>query len=135
MRAKEKQDFELGKNISEKKRHDEYLEYKGGKQRSFYLPKGKLKERVEDPLFKTPYTFLETEETLPDRTLTWDPLNKRFKDKIDWERYGLTGEEGIKEKWETIYDMGGMNLMDRIGIAGGVANMAEGGIMSLKKKW
>ena len=32
--------------------------------------------------------------------------------------------------------MGGIDLMDRIGIAGGVANMAEGGIASLmKKKW
>ena len=30
--------------------------------------------------------------------------------------------------------MGGIDLMDRIGIAGGVSKMAEGGIMSLKKK-
>jgi hypothetical protein len=126
MRAKEKQDFEVGKNISEKKIHDEYLEYKGGKDRSFYLPKGKLKDRVEDPLFKTPYTFLETDMTVPDMI---EP-GREF-----WESYGLTGEEGVKDKWEQIYDMGGIDLMDRIGIAGGVANMAEGGIMSLKKKW
>ena len=76
MRAQEKQDFELGmgkiesKSESDKRkeerRHDEYLEYKGGKDRSFYLPKGKLKERVEDPLFQQPYTFLETDMTVPD---------------------------------------------------------------------
>ena len=53
---------------------------------------------------------------------------------IDWGYYGLDDEEGIKEKWRRIHEEGGMDLMDRIGIAGGVANMAEGGIMSLKKK-
>ena len=117
----------------EKKRHEAYLEYKGGKERSFYLPKGKLKERVEDPLFKTPYTFLKTDDTKKD---IWEPG-------LDfWDYYGLTDtqvgpvvKEGTKDKWKTIYDMGGIDLMDRIGIAGGVANMAEGGIMSLKKKW
>jgi len=135
MRAKEKQDFELGMGKieskaesakrKEKRLHDEYLEYKGGKDRSFYLPKGKLKDRVEDPLFKTPYTFLETDMTVPDM------INPS---KEDWEYYGLTDtqvgpviKEGIKDKWEQIYDMGGIDLMDRIGIAGGVANMAEGG--------
>ena len=142
MRAKEKEDhkFGMGKFESkaesakrkEKRLHDEYLEYKGGKDRSFYLPKGKLKDRVEDPLFKTPYTFLETDMTVPDMI---NPSQE------DWEYYGLTDtqvgpviKEGIKDKWEQIYDMGGIDLMDRIGIGGGVANMAEGGIMSLKKK-
>ena len=143
MRAKEKEDhkFGMGKFESkaesaktrEKRLHDEYLEYKGGKDRSFYLPKGKLNLRVEDPLHKKPYTFLKTEDTVRDMV---NPS------KEDWEYYGLTDtqvgpviQEGVKEKWETIYDMGGIDLMDRIGIAGGVANMAEGGIMNLKKKW
>ena len=109
----------------EKKLHKEYLDYRGGKERSFYLPKEKGKKRVEDPLFQKPYTFLETDETLRD-ILKPGP---KF-----WEEYGLTGEEGTKEKWKQIYDMGGIDLMDRIGIAGGVSKMAEGGIMSLKKK-
>ena len=135
MRAQEKQDFELGMGKieskaesakrKEKRIHDEYLEYKGGKQRSFYLPKGKLEKRVEDPLYKKPYTFLETDMTVPDMIKP----GREF-----WESYGLTGEKGTKEKWKQIYDMGGIDLMDRIGIAGGVANMATGGIMSLKKK-
>jgi len=139
--AKEKQDTEYGvKKIEahkkrvgqerfekerEKKLHEEYLDYRGGKERSFYLPKGKLNLRVEDPLFKTPYTFLETKDTPDD---IWEP-GSEF-----WDYHGLTGEEGTKEKWKTIYDMGGIDLMDRIGIAGGVSKMAEGGIMSLKKK-
>ena len=138
MRAKEIQDYEFGKNISESdkrketRRHKEYLEHKGGKQRSFLLPKEKGKERVEDPLFKKPYTFLETDDTFPD---ILKPGKKA------WEEFGLTDtqvgpviKEGIKDKWKQIYDMGGIDLMDKIGIAGGVANMADGGIMSLKKK-
>ena len=151
--AKEKQDTEYGvkeaeahkKRVEtlggqerfekerEKKRHEAYLEYKGGKERSFYLPKGKLKERVEDPLYKKPYTFLETENTPYD---IWAPGSKF------WDYHDLTDKhvgpaisrEGNKEKWKQIYKMGGIDLMDRIGIAGGVSKMAEGGIMSLKKK-
>ena len=53
---------------------------------------------------------------------------------IDWAAYGLDDEEGIKEKWRHIYEQGGMDLMDRIGVAGGVSNLAEGGIASLRRK-
>jgi len=137
MIAKEKQDFEFGKNISESdkrkemRRHKEYLEYKGGKQRSFLLPKEKGKKRVEDPLFKKPYTFLETDDTFLD---ILKPGKKA------WEEFGLTDtqvgpvvKEGIKDKWKQIYDMGGIDLMDKIGIAGGVANMAGGGMVGIRK--
>jgi hypothetical protein len=143
--AKEKQETEMGVRAieygeygkgdtpklakeREERRHKEFLDYRKGKQRSFYLPKGKLQERVEDPLAKKPYTFLETDETLPAFSL--EP-GMRFL----WEdipRY--KGDEGKKRKWQNIYDAGGWDLMDKIGIAGGVANMAEGGIASLKKK-
>ena len=57
-----------------------------------------------------------------------------------WEEYGLTDtqvgpviKEGIKDKWKQIYDMGGIDLMDKIGIAGGVANMAGGGMVGIRK--
>ena len=76
----------------EERRHKEFLEYRKGKQRSFYLPKGKLQERVEDPLAKKPYTFLETDETLPAFSL--DEPGMYF----PWEdipRY--KGDEGKKE--------------------------------------
>jgi hypothetical protein len=53
---------------------------------------------------------------------------------IDWGAYGLDDEEGIKEKWRQLYEIGGIDLLDRIGIAGGVSNLAEGGIASLKRK-
>ena len=53
---------------------------------------------------------------------------------IDWGAYGLDDEEGIKEKWRQIYEEGGMDLLDRIAVAGGVSNLAQGGIASLRKK-
>ena len=53
---------------------------------------------------------------------------------IDWAAYGMDDEEGIKEKWRQLYEIGGMDLLDKIGIAGGVSNLAEGGIASLKRK-
>jgi len=53
---------------------------------------------------------------------------------IDWASYGLDDEEGIKEKWRRIYEEGGMDLLDRIAVAGGVSNLAQGGIASLKRK-
>ena len=37
-------------------------------------------------------------------------------------------------KFEKLREIGGLDLTDKIGLAGGVANMAQGGIMSLKKK-
>ena len=46
----------------------------------------------------------------------------------------MDDEEGIKEKWRQLYEIGGMDLLDKIGIAGGVSNLAEGGIASLKRK-
>ena len=143
--AKEKQETEMGVRAieyghygkgdtpelakkREERRHKEFLEYRKGKQRSFYLPKGKLQERVEDPLAETPYTFLETDETLPAFSL--EPGMRFLWDEIP--RY--QGEEGTKRKWQDLRDAGGWDLMDKIGLAGGVANMAEGGIASLKKK-
>ena len=50
-----------------------------------------------------------------------------------WKEYGLADEKGIKEKWKQIYDMGGIDLLDRIGIAGGVSKMAGGGIVGIRK--
>ena len=143
--AKEKQETERGKRAieyghygkgdtpalakeREERRHKEFLDYRKGEQRTHFLPKGKLKERVEDPLAETPYTFLETEETLPAFSL--EPGMRFLWDEIP--RY--QGEEGTKRKWEDLRDSGGWDLMDKIGLAGGVANMAEGGIASLKKK-
>ena len=46
-----------------------------------------------------------------------------------WEEEGYTPEQ----KWKTIYDMGGFDLKDKIGIAGGVAKMADGGIAGIRR--
>ena len=152
--AKEKQETEQGKRSieyghygrgdterlakkREERRHQEFLDYRQGKQRARLLPKGKLEERVEDPLAETPYTFLKTEETLPAFSLKYDPtVGERgaFSQRFPWEdmpRY--QEDEGIKRKWQDIYNAGGWDLMDKIGIAGGVANMAGGGIANVRR--
>ena len=75
---------------------------------------------------------------MPAFSLKYDPTvggRGAFSQRFPWEdmpRY--KGDEGKKRKWQDIYDAGGWDLMDKIGLAGGVANMAEGGIASLKKK-
>jgi hypothetical protein len=50
---------------------------------------------------------------------------------IDWDAYSEYGLDDPKKRWKTIYDVGGFDLMDRIGIAGGVSKLANGGIASL----
>jgi hypothetical protein len=123
----------------EERRHKEFLDYRKGKHRTRFLPRGKLKERVEDPLAETPYTFLKTDETLPAFSLDYDPTlgdEGAFANRFLWENMPqYQGEEGIKRKWQGIYDEGGWDLMDKIGIAGGVANMAGGGIAGIRRPW
>ena len=89
---------------------------------------------MEDPLFKTPYTFLKTDETSPAFSLKWDPTSEKFADRLPWETMSrYEGEEGIKRKWKDLYDMGGIDLLDRYGIAGGVSKMATGGLANLTR--
>ena len=62
--------------------------------------------------------------------------------RIDWDAYADYGWDKPEQKWKDLYDMGGWDLMDRIGIAGGVSKMSkggrasylDGGIVSLLKK-
>jgi hypothetical protein len=62
--------------------------------------------------------------------------------RIDWDAYADYGWDKPEQKWKDIYDVGGWDLMDRIGIAGGISKMSkggrasylDGGIVSLLKK-
>ena len=137
----------------------EYEAYQQAEERQT----GLMDERRRAYLEKTDPKFLEREEKSFDiygrdregnilyEKMT-SPFKKRYKEMdewkggrdaftikpgeyIDWGAYGLDDEEGIKEKWRQIYEEGGMDLLDRIAVAGGVSNLAQGGIASLKKKW
>jgi hypothetical protein len=59
--------------------------------------------------------------------------------RIPWEEYFSRSIEDPRtteqQKWNYIYNQGGFDLMDRIGIAGGVANMAGGGIAGIRRPW
>jgi hypothetical protein len=54
---------------------------------------------------------------------------------IDWDAYADYGWDKPEQKWKDLYDTGGWDLMDKIGIAGGVANMAGGGIAGIRRPW
>ena len=95
---------------------DEFLEYKQAKPRY-------RKDK--------PYAFRESEIEAnlgPEKGM-----------RLEWEKYFPRSVDDPRtteqQKWDYIYNQGGFDLTDRIGIAGGVSKMAEGGIMSLKKKW
>ena len=126
----------------EERRHKEFLDYRKGKQRSFYLPKGKLQERVEDPLAETPYTFLETEETLSDTfgymsPEKWKQIQKEYPKYADilYEDLSEKDKWGEYKHWVnqipgTPADRYGWDLMGKVAEVGGVANIAEGGRVS-----
>ena len=54
---------------------------------------------------------------------------------IDWDAYADYGWDKPEQKWSDLYQTGGWDLMDKIGIAGGVANMAGGGIAGIRRPW
>ena len=51
-------------------------------------------------------------------------------ERINWDAYKNYGWDKPEQKWKDLYDMGGWDLMDRIGIAGGVSKMSQGGRVS-----
>jgi hypothetical protein len=71
------------------------------------------------------------------RTTSWgDPMEAyslKPGERFNWDAVGFGGEQGIKDKWQQIYEIGGMDLLDKIGIAGGVSKMAGGGIASIRR--
>ena len=64
-----------------------------------------------------------------------EPLFLKKDERADWSSVYGDGPNQETIKWNDIFEGGGAyDLTDKIGIAGGVANMAQGGIMSLKRK-
>ena len=156
---KEQEQILLSLESSVKPGTPEYEAYQQAEERQT----GLMDERRRAYLEKTDPKFLEREEKSFDiyardkeGKILYEKMNSPFKKRykemdewkggreaftikpgeyIDWGAYGLDDEEGMKEKWRQIYEQGGMDLLDRIAVSGGVSNLAEGGIASLKKKW
>ena len=108
--------------------------YKGSKQRQWQ--KEFLDYRGADRKYRKeqPFAFKggkeanigpTKEELAKGMNINWEEVFPRT---IDTPR---TTEQ---QKWDYIMNQGGFDLMDKISAAGGVANMAEGGIVSLLKK-
>jgi len=100
----------------ERQHRDEFLEYKQAERRY----------RKDEP-----YAFRESEIEAnigPEEGM-----------RLEWEKYFPRSVDDPRtteqQKWDYIYNHGGFDLMDRIGIAGGVSKKATGGIASLKTKW
>ena len=64
-------------------------------------------------------------------TGTIEPGAERIPSMLQFEPGELDEMAGYLNKWELIYYVGGLDLLDKIGIAGGVSKMASGGIASL----
>ena len=104
--------------LKERQWRDEFLDYRGAKPKY-----GQFISSERDPNWKerNPFAFkggLEGSITGPNQF-------------IDWDAYADYGWDKPEQKWSDLYQTGGWDLMDKIGIAGGVANMAGGGIAGL----
>jgi hypothetical protein len=112
-------DTEAYKGSKQRQWQDEFLDYRGADR----------KYRKEQP-----FAFKGGVEA--NVGLTQDQLEQGMR--IPWEEYFPrtidTPRTTERQKWDYIMNQGGWDLMDKISAAGGVANMAEGGIASLKKK-
>ena len=69
--------------------------------------------------------------------LTQDQLEQGYT--IPWEEYFPrtidTPRTTEQQKWDYIMNQGGWDLTDKISAAGGVANMAGGGIAGIRRPW
>jgi len=113
----------------------EFLDYRGAKVKHGVELPFKVKDEFDrDKTLIDPYGFKggieanigPTEEELEKgMNINWEDVFPRTID---------TPRTTNRQKWDYIMNQGGFDLMDKISAAGGVANMAEGGIASLKKK-
>jgi hypothetical protein len=148
VRAEEKQKALQDKRAD--KRAEEYgrsPDYSGNKQRQWqkeFLDYRKAKpkhgqfftsERDPDWKERNPYAYKDAKVEAnigPTKEELAKGMNINWKEVFP--RAINTPRTTEQQKWDFILNQGGWDLMDKISAAGGVANMAEGGIASLKKK-
>ena len=114
-----------------KKRYDDFIDFRTTifdrpTEPSFYLPKGKLERRVEDPLHGVPYATRGGPKAQAD--ITGEGIENYLMFEAVQAGEPITRDEATKLKWKLIYEGGGLDLLDKIGIAGGVSKMADGGL-------
>ena len=64
-----------------------------------------------------------------------EPFFIKENEKVNWDEVYGDGPDQKTLKWKDIFEGdGAYDLTDKISIAGGVANMAHGGIMNLRRK-
>ena len=113
-----------------KKRYDDFIDFRTTvfdrpTKPSFYLPKGKLHRRVEDPRHGVPYATRGGPEAQAD--ITGETIENYLMVKAMQAGEPITQDEAVKLKWKLIYEGGGIDLLDKYGISGGVSKIAGGG--------
>ena len=106
--------------LKERQWRDEFLDYRGAKPKY-----GQFISSERDPNWKerNPFAF-------KDQALESSIVDLGSDERINWDAYKNYGWDKPEQKWKDLYDMGGWDLMDRIGIAGGVSKMSQGGRVS-----
>jgi len=119
-----------------KKRYQDFIDFRTTvfdqpTRPSFYLPKGKLERRVEDPRYGVPYATRGGPKA--QSNITGAGIEDWIMFQAEQAGDPITRDEAIKLKWNLIYEGGGIDLQDKIGIAGGVSKMAGGGMVGIRK--
>ena len=108
------------RSSKQKQWQDEFLDYRGADR----------KFRKQEP-----FAFKGGVEA--NVGLTQDQLEQGMR--IPWEEYFPrtidTPRTTEQQKWDYIMNQGGWDLTDKISAAGGVANMARGGIAGIRRPW
>jgi hypothetical protein len=108
------------KGSKQRQWQDEFLDYRGADRKYRKDQPFAFKGGVEANIGPT------KEELAKGMNINWEEIFPRT---IDTPR---TTEQ---QKWDYIMNQGGFDLMDKISAAGGVANMAGGGIAGIRRPW
>tara|TARA_R110000737_G_scaffold347980_1_gene380837 strand:+ start:12 stop:2489 length:2478 start_codon:yes stop_codon:yes gene_type:complete len=112
----------------QRKWRDEFLDYREAKVKHGVEHSFKAKDEFgREKVAIDPYGFKEGK---PSRLMLGPGDLQDYYEKD----LGYKPEEAISQKWKDIYEYGGFDLLDRVGITGGISKMAKGGVATLAGK-
>jgi hypothetical protein len=121
-------DYETWKEAEERQQNKAGIRAEEYKKESRLFPETEEESEKRMSILNAPKRLQEQRKYL---TGTIEPGAERIPSMLQFEPGELDEMAGDLNKWELIYDVGGLDLLDKIGIAGGVSKMASGGIASL----
>ena len=123
-------DYEAWKEAEERQQNKAGIRAEEYKKESRLFPETEEESEKRMSILNAPKRLQEQRKYL---TGTIEPGAERIPSMLQFEPGELDEMAGDLDKWGLIYDarIGGLDLLDKIGIAGGVSKMASGGIASL----